>query len=368
MSVVLVEATRGPLAETLHRGDVAVVDAAGRLLYRAGHPREKVTFWRSSAKPFQAMPLVYTGAAERWGLDAADLALCCASHSGEPAHTDRALAILARIGLGEEWLRCGAHPPHDPETAEALRREGRGPTPRHSNCSGKHAGMLALARHMGWPCEGYLEPDHPVQRVILENVCAVTGLAAGDIPLGVDGCGVPTFGLSVYHMALAFARLVDPDAIPEAPGQGVELPAGVAPPAPAERRRAAAAVCRAMMDHPYLVAGRNRADTDLMQAVPGRVVCKGGASGVWCLAIPPAVARQVPALAGAQGGVGVALKIEDGGALGSREVAGLAALAQLGVLGPADLERLAAWARPPVKNVAGRVVGEVRSAFRLEPA
>lgn len=347
MSEVLVEITRGPLVETLHRGDVAVVDTAGRLLYAAGDPRRKEAFWRSSAKPFQAMPIVYTGAADAFGFSPEDLALFCASHNGEPVHTERALAVLQRIGLGPEFLRCGAHLPYDAATARALQQAGQAPGPLHSNCSGKHSGMLSLAVHLGASPEGYLDPGHPVQREILANVARMAGLAPGAIHLGVDGCGVPCFGLSVYHMALAFARLADP--------QELEPP----------YRAAAERVREAMLAHPYLVAGRGRICTDLMRQGAGGIVAKSGASGVYCVGLKPELVQRLPAFAGLRGGVGLAVKLEDGGGLGSREVAVVEALRQVGALGPEQLAALRAYARPEVKNVAGRTVGEGRPAFTL---
>jgi len=366
MSEVLVEVTRGPLVELIYRGDIAVVDAAGRLLYAAGDPLARRTWWRSAAKPFQAMPLVYTGAADRYGLEPADLALVCASHNGESEHTRRAEAILARIGLGPEALRCGAHEPFDRETARDLVRSGAGATPLHNNCSGKHAGMLALARHLGCDPAGYLDPGHPVQQVILENVAVVTGLPGSRIALAVDGCGVPTFGLSLYHMALAFARLAEPEAIPPEPGAEVTLPPGYRPPEPEERRAAAARVRAAMTAHPYLVAGRRRFDTALMEAAGGRIVSKIGAAGVWCAGIVPEAAREVPALREARGGVGIALKIEDQTLDGGpRETAATAVLAELGILGEGELQQLHYYHRWPVRNVAGIPVGEQRAVFRL---
>jgi len=332
----LVELTRGPIVEAIHRGDLAVVSADGSRVASVGDPGRKVTYWRSSAKPFQAMPLVYTGAAERFGLDAADLALCSASHQGEPMHTERVLRILERIGCGPDDLRCGAHAPYDGPTADALRQAGDRPSALHNNCSGKHAGMLVLARHLGAPAETYLEPDHPVQRAILANVRLVTGL--DEIATSVDGCGVPCFALSVERMALAFARLMTPEALGE------------------PFATAAGAIRDAMRTHPALVGGTGRFDTDLMREANGRLVSKGGASGVLCIGIDD--------------GRGLALKIEDGAVTPgySRGVACIEALRQLGVLDDATVSLLASHARPQLRNVAGGVVGEARPAFTLTVA
>ncbi len=352
MSEILVEMTRGPLAESVHRGDVAVVDSEGRLLYLAGDPGRKRTYWRSSAKPFQAMPVVYTGAADRWGFGPEEIALICASHNGESVHTERVAAMLQRMGLGQEALRCGAHAPYDPETARELRRLGVRPSSLHSNCSGKHTGMLALSLHLGADPGDYLAPEHPVQQEILANVARMTGLDPGQIVLAVDGCGVPCFGLSIYQMALAFARLAAPKTVAEPYGE------------------AARRVRDAMMAHPYLVAGRQRLCTDLMGLTGDLLVAKSGASGVHCLGLRPEAVSALPALAGISpgAGVGVAVKLEDGGGLGSREVAVLEVLRQLGVLSSHQLDSLHSYARPVIRNVAGLAVGEGRPAFVLQQA
>lgn len=335
MSVPLVEGSRGPLVETVHRGDLAVVDADGRSRFSAGEPLAKRAFMRSSAKPLQAMPIVYTGAAERWGFDDADLAIFCASHNGEPVHTERVERVLGRIGLGPEHLRCGVHPPLDAVRAREMRAAGEAPTVLHSNCSGKHAGMLALALHLGADPSGYLEPGHPVQREVIANVARMAGVEPADIALGVDGCGVPCFGITVFEAALAFARLANPGSLGE------------------PYRAAAVRVRDAMRSNPYLIAGRGRFDTDVMTTARGRVVSKGGASGVHCIAV--------------DGGTGVAVKIEDGGSppYSQAAVAAIEALRQLGTLDGAALAALGHHARPVIRNVAGRDVGGARPVFTL---
>ncbi|MDP8958832.1 MAG: asparaginase [Actinomycetota bacterium] len=338
MSQPLVEVVRGPLVEAVHQGDLAVVDASGRLLASVGDPQSKVAYWRSSAKPFQSMPLVYGGAARRWGLTPEDLALCCGSHNGEPVHTDRVAALLERLGLTAEDLACGAHPPLNGEAAAALLHADMAPTALHNNCSGLHAGMLATARHLEAPVEGYESPGHPVQQEILANVCRFTGLRREEVLIGVDGCAAPCYGLSIYHMALAYARLMEPRGLPDA---GAD---------------ASGTIRDSMMAHPHLVAGRGRLDTDLMRVGRGALVAKGGASGVQCVAIA--------------GGLGLALKVEDGaGGPPSpgrpTSVATVEALRQLRVLDEAQAAQLDDHARPAIVTFSGRHVGEVRPAFRL---
>ena len=332
---LLLEITRGPLVEEVQRGHLAIVDAAGTLLASVGEPRAAVTYWRSSAKPFQSMTLVTSGAAAAFGFEPEDLAICSASHNAEEIHTARVAHVLQLAGNGPQDLRCGAHPPLDRATAAALARSGTAPTVLHSNCSGKHAGMLAFAKHLGVPTEGYRRPDHPVQRLILETVCRFTGLRPEEIVIGVDGCGVPCFGLPVERMALAFARLMRPDDLPEADQQ------------------AAATVRSAMTSHSHFVGGTGRLDSDLMRLAGGRILMKGGASGVLC--------------AGTEGGIGIAVKLESGPQQpGFAAPIVIAALRALGALSEHEVaEKLAAHASPPVRNVAGDVVGETRVAFTL---
>jgi len=344
MSQILVEVVREPLVEDLHRGDIAVVDADGRLLQWCGEPARKVSFWRSSGKPFQAMPLVESGAADHWGFSEADMAVCCASHAAEPVHQQQVLSVLTKAGLTTDVLRCGAHPPLDREEAAALIRRGEEPGALHSNCSGKHAGMCALAQHLGLSPEGYLEAEHGVQKLILENVTVMTDLPRSQIAIGIDGCGVPVFGLPVYSMALAYARLADPGGLP------------------VPKQAAAERVYRAMTTHPHLIAGRNRFDTVLMQVAPG-IVSKGGAAGICCIGLSPE--RAATAGLGPHG-VGIALKIEDGNNDVPRSSAAIEALVQLGVLSEGERDALRQFHRPAVRNVAGRAVGQVRPVFRLQ--
>jgi L-asparaginase II len=336
MSEPLVAVTRGTVVDAIHRGDAAFVGADGYVRATAGDPGAKVAFWRSSAKPFQAIPLVASGAADRWGFSAEDVALVAGSHNGEPVHVERAESMLARIGRDPEDLVCGAHPPLDLSSATALAASGQEPTVLHSNCSGKHIGMLALAEHLGADHRGYHLPDHPAQRAILETIARFAGVDVEDVAVGIDGCGVPCFGTPVEGLALAFARLMEPT--------------GVDP----ELAAAAAVVRNAMVAHPYLVAGRDRLDTDLMQAVPG-IVSKGGAAGVEGIGLPE--------------GVGFAVKIEDGaGAMPPVRPAGLAALAalcQAGALDAAAVAGLERYLHPAVTSVSGEQVGEARAVFEL---
>lgn len=342
MSAILLEMTRGPLVENRFRGSIAVVDGAGRLLLAAGDP-EMVTYWRSAAKPIQAMALVQLGAADRFGLRAEHLALFAASHNGEPVHTAGVAEALQLAGVGPEALQCGIHAPFDRETALHTPEPGA----VHNNCSGKHTGMLALARHLDLPLDNYLDPASPLQQRILSTVAEAVDLDPAAITIGVDGCGVPVFGLPISRMALAYARLAEPAAMP--PGL-VES---------ARRFR------DAMRAHPYLVAGRKRICTALMASLP--VVAKSGADGVYSVGILPEAVERSPVLQalGAQGGIGFTVKMESGAGK-ERDLVVVEILNQLGLLGEAEREALAWWRPGPIKNHAGREVGQIRLTVSLQ--
>ena len=336
--------------ETLARGDAAVVDATGRLLFQVGDG-QKVTFWRSAAKPIQALPVITSGAVDRFGLAPEHVAMMAASHNAEPVHVETVLEALRRAGLSPDLLQCGAHPPLDREAAAALQAAGQEPGRVHSNCSGKHTGMLVLAKHLGLPLDDYLEPGSAVQQVILQCVARVTAVPAGEIAIGVDGCGVPVFGMPLRSMAFAYARLAAPEYLDD------------------EYREAGRRMRDAMWTHPYLVAGRGRICTDLMSLPGRRFLGKSGAEGVYCVGLPPETVSLSPALrnSGAVGGVGIAMKAEDGRADVSYLMV-VEILDQLGLLTAEDRAALARYGPGPITNYAGRVVGERRAVFELAPA
>jgi L-asparaginase II len=326
MNPFVVEATRGDAIESLHTVSLAVSDTNGRLLAEAGHPG-LVTYWRSAAKPFQGMALVADGAADAFGFGDEALALACASHSSEPRHLAVVTDMLQRIGLTEDALACGPHPPISQQVADDALRAGTVVTPKWSNCSGKHTGMLALALHHGWPTEGYARRGHPVQERILQDVTAWTGVQEAGLLRAVDGCTAVCFGLPLRAMALAYARF------------------GAATDPAAARLRSA------MMTHPFLVAGTGRFCTDVMTAFPGAIVAKVGAEGVYSAALP-------------QHGIGIALKVEDGDSR-SAPVALYGVLQlllpHLGVdIGP--LAMLAEQGELSLRNTRGEVTGYLRCA------
>jgi L-asparaginase II len=323
---VAVLVRRGERIESRHRVAYAVADAGGGLIQQQGDVQEPV-FPRSAVKPLQALALVESGAAERFGVSERELALACASHGGEAMHTELVASWLGRMGLGPSDLECGVHAPSHAATAEALIAAGKAPAAFHNNGSGKHAGMLTLALHLSVPTAGYSQPDHPVQQRISADLAAMSGAPLG--PAEIDGCGIPTHPLPLVSLATAMARLTDP---------GLAVP----------RRAAASARIRAAMSHqPELVAGSGRACSLIMAAVP-KVLVKTGAEGVYVAALPD---RKL----------GLALKVSDGASRAS-VVALMGLLAELGALDRSAAAALADLAAPLLRNHAGRVVGRIERA------
>ena len=323
-----VEATRGDVVESVHGVALAVTDPEGALIASAGDP-ELVTYWRSAAKPFQAMAMVADGAAVHYGLGSDAIALACGSHSSEPDQVALALRMLHAIGCTEADLACGPHTPLSSTVHEAALRAGTTMTAAWSNCSGKHSGMLALARHHGWPTAGYERAGHPAQDRILDEVARWTGLPRDSLVLGVDGCTTVCFGLPLRAMAAAYARF------------------GVS------GEPAAVHVRNAMLTHPHLVGGTRRLCTDLMRETAGRVIAKIGAEGVYSAAWPEL-------------GLGLTLKVEDGD-MRSAQVALLGVLARLDAEFGAQLPLagLASQAAPVIRNTRQVPTGELRSAGNL---
>jgi L-asparaginase II len=327
---VLVEVTRGAFTESRHRGAAVAVEADGAVVAAWGEVEAR-TLPRSAVKPLQALALVESGAAERFALSDAELALACASHAGEPRHVEAVAAWLARLGLGEADLACGGHEPASAKAARALAAAGETPGRLHDNCSGKHAGMLTLARHLGAACAGYERLEHPVQRRIRDVLSDMAEVALGDADAAVDGCGVPTFALPLRCIALAFARFAR---------------AGDLPPARAE---AARRLVGAMAAEPFMVAGTGRLDTRAITASGGRVLAKAGAEGVHVAAWR-------------ERGIGVAVKIDDG-ARRAAELAVVCVLERLGALGAAERRALARHLAPEIATRAGEPAGEMRAVF-----
>ncbi len=326
---LLVEVTRGSMVESRHRASVAVCDAAGKLVRHWGDIGRPV-YARSAIKPLQALPLIETGAADAFGLTPAEIALACASHSGEKRHVDTVRAWLARIGLSDADLECGPQPPFHNREAMTRIDGGDDRAALYNNCSGKHAGFLTTAVHKGEKTRSYIRPEHPVQQRILGALEQICGLELGAAPKGIDGCGIPVIGIPLGNTAMAMARLADPARLPD--------------------RRAAAArrIVAAMLAEPFMVAGSNRFSTRVMTALGDRVALKGGAEGVYVAILP-------------KHGLGIAVKCDDGAARGA-EAAMAMTLCHLGIVGEDEATKLADLLFPPIENRAGLVVGRVRRA------
>jgi L-asparaginase II len=336
----LVEVTRGGITESRHRGHVIAVEPDGKIVAYLGAP-ETVTYLRSSAKPHQAIPLITSGAADRFAFTEKEIALACASHSGEPIHVEVVASMLQKVKLNPEALKCGIHEPFSPEVTRQLRERGEQPNVLQNNCSGKHAGMLALAIHLGADIETYYQPDNPVQLAIGRVVSQFSGVPIEDIAVGIDGCGVPVYGITVKTMALMYARLVSPPADFDD-----------------NTREACRRIVSAMTNCPELIGGTSdRLDTEIMRAANGRLVSKVGAEGVYTVGVLPS--EEWPR------GLGLALKIEDGDDHRARPTVVIESLRQLGILADESLEAVSRYAFFPVRNRRGDVVGEVTPEFEL---
>lgn len=329
---VLVEAFRGDTVESRHRGAVAVCDGDGKLMLSIGDVARPV-FPRSAVKAIQALPLIESGAADAFGFNDADIAIACASHSGERRHVERVGAILQRAGLSPKALECGPHWPGDQDAMIALARTGAEPGAIHNNCSGKHAGFLCTCVHGATDHHGYVRREHAVQHWVREAMESVTEANHGDDICGVDGCSIPTYAVPLQSLAAGFARM-----------------ASGTLPGPA-RAAAAKRILNACMAHPFYVSGSDKADLHLMQAGAGRIFTKIGAEGVFCAAVPEL-------------GVGIALKCDDGAARAA-EVMVAAVLA--GLLRQDDqlAAKLAELARPVLANWAGTGVGSLQPVGEL---
>jgi L-asparaginase II len=324
---VLLEVLRGPLVESRHRGAVAVVDADGDGVLALGDGAQPV-FPRSAVKALQALPLVETGAADRYGLADDELAIACGSHGGEPAHVAVVERMLARAGLDAAALECGAHAPSHHPSADALVRAGRVASPVHNNCSGKHAGFLCVARHLGVDHRDYVARAHPVQRAVRAAIEQLAGVGFAEDQCGTDGCSIPTWAVPLTKLAHAFARF--------GTGRGLED----------ARAKAAARLRAACARAPFFVAGTGRFATVAMEPLRERVFVKSGAEGVYCAALP-------------EQGLGIAIKCDDGAGRAAEAVMA-ALIIRLLRLEPDARAMLDRFARPVLRNWNRTEVGRLR--------
>ncbi len=329
---ILASIVRGNTVESIHRGHLIVLDGNGDTVVSVGDPRT-ITFFRSAAKPFQALPCLTSGSADAFGFSEEEIALACSSHSGEPRHARIAQLMLERCGLSEAYLRCGTHLPFNEKEAERMLRAGEEPNQLHNNCSGKHAAMLAFAKHIDADLSTYDAVDHPIQKAILRTVAEFAEVAENEIELAIDGCAAPNFAMPVSAMARSFLNLISP------PDRFEE-----------QVRAASARIVSAMTRFPELIGGTDRLDTMVMQAAAGKLISKVGADGVWLCGVLPN--EKWPS------GLAIALKIEDGDDKRARPVVAVELLRQLGILSG---QHLADISPLPIKNRRGDIVGKVES-------
>jgi L-asparaginase II len=331
---ILVNVIRGETIESVHRGHAIAIDGDRKTVLSIGSP-QTVTFFRSACKALQAVPFITSSACDAFGYSDEEIALACASHSGEARHVRVAQLMLERAGLNEAHLRCGAHLPFNEKESERMLRAGEHPTQLHNNCSGKHAAMLAHAKHIEADIADYDSIENPVQQSILETISLFSGVPTDDIGIGVDGCAAPNFALPLDAMAKSFLNLISP---PESFQKEV--------------RAACVRLVGAMMGFPELIGGNERLDTILMQAAPGKLISKVGADGVWLCAVIPN--ERWPT------GLAIAMKVEDGDDRRARPVVAVELLKKFGVLSNEDLPELSPM---PVKNRRGDTVGRVEAAI-----
>ena len=347
----LLVVTRGRIIESVHYGSIAVVDSNGRRIASHGDP-QTVAFLRSSAKPFQTLPFVERGGVEHFGFTPRELALSCASHEGSDMHIQAVRQLQGKVGIEENNLQCGTHLPGDVDELKSLIAHDRQPTPNHNNCSGKHTAMLAHAKMRGLPIENYLDIDHPIQQDILASFSDMCRLPVEQVELGTDGCSAPNFAVPLFHAALGFARMCDPDGLPE------------------ERAAACHKITSAMTAHPEMVSGYGEFDEQLMKAGKGRIVCKRGAEGYQIIGLlPGTMGAEFP-------GVGIAIKVSDGDAsrMGSglestnrvRPAVAIEILRQLGVLSSDQMQALAGFGpEKPITNHRRIVTGKSYPVFEF---
>lgn len=335
-SEILAEVIRGETVESVHRGHLLILDGDGETLYKIGDP-ETVTFFRSAAKSLQVIPFLSSGGAEHFGYAEKEIALACASHSGEKMHVELAAEMLEKIGLSEKDLRCGAHLPFGEKRAEEMIRAGEKPTQLHNNCSGKHAAMLAFAKFTGADLETYEHLENPVQQKILETIALFTDVPIGEIKTATDGCCAPNFAVSLEAMARSFVKLIKP------PDNFDE-----------KLKNVCRKIVEANLNFPELIGGSERLDTLLLNQGNRQFITKIGADGVWMCGVLPS--EKFPK------GAAIALKIEDGDDKRARAVVSVEVLRRLGIF---EKETLAEISPLPVLNRRGETVGQVKAYFDL---
>ncbi len=327
MSEILAKVIRNERVESIHRGHIAVVDADGKLVASVGDPNHP-TYMRSAAKPVQIMPLLEDCVDKHFGFTDSELGVIIASHNGEEIHVRAVESILKKIGLTADYLKCGFHLPMSGPAAAEHTKKNLPKSPIYNNCSGKHSGMLAVAKFHNWPLDNYLDPNNPLQKRIKQRMAFFSGLTEDEIGVGVDGCSAPVFFLPLKNMALIYAKLA------------------------AGEIAVSQRVFDIMIAHPEMIAGTDRFDTELMRVMSGRMISKVGAEGIRCVG----VRGERP--------LGIALKIEDGSKRASEAVM-LEVLRQLDLISKTELNNLNRFYHPTIVNFAGIETGGIRAEFEL---
>lgn len=328
----LVVLTRSNRVESVHNGYICVTDSQNEIKYSTGDPDTKV-FFRSSAKPIQAVALASSGALKKFNITLQELAIICSSHSGEDFHREAVSSILSKVGLSEENLSCGVANPYNQDMINEVIKKGERPSQLYNCCSGKHAGMLTLCKYYGFPAEGYTELDHPVQQLILKTLAELLNCNTEDIVTGIDGCDAPTFMISLHQASYLYSLLA----------QGIN---GIG-----KYRDAFGLIQKAMITYPRMINGDKEFCTDLITHSDGKVIGKVGAEGIYCVAVPE---KQL----------GICIKISDGNERGVYPVT-THILNQLKILNDQDMEKLRIWAYPPVKNHKGKIIGYNVPVFNI---
>lgn len=331
MSEILLHYTRAGHVENIHRGDVVAVDCDGKIVDSVGNPYLPM-FWRSAAKPFQALAFVKNGGLEKYNITEEELAVLVSSHSGEENHVALVRSILKKIGLSEDDLECGVLRPVNGKAFKKLLLSGEKVGQVHNQCSGKHSQIMALAIMLGVPVKDYIKPDHPAQKVIFRHVAMASRMPEDKLEIGIDGCGVPVFYLPLYNMSLAYARL-------STPSKGDW----------GEYEDAATRIRDAMSKYPQVISGTGRIDCAVNEITGGRIIAKVGADAVYCLAVKDQ-------------SLGITFKIEDGDLRAINPMV-IAVLKRLDLLSKDELARLNELFPPVLKNHRGDVIGTIEAVF-----
>jgi L-asparaginase II len=345
MHEILAKVYRGKTIESVHYGSIAVVDSKGKLIHFLGDPYF-VTYLRSSAKPFQTIPLITSGAAKEFGLTQKEIAIISGSHNGQKIHTDTVKSILKKIGLSEKDLHCGVHIPHYYTANNITPSKGNRFTSIHHNCSGKHSGVLALSVYFGWDIKNYLDKNHPAQKMILKAVSEICQYPGKKIGIGIDGCGMPVFAMPIYNMAVGFSNLVsrcrkDSSSILINHNSKDE-----------KTSKAYKMIVDSMRKYPEMVSGEGRLDLGLAIASKNNILVKAGGEALSCSGI-------------LDKGWGIAVKIADGGQKAIGPVV-IEALRQMGLLKEKGIKKMGKFAHPVIKNFRGDEVGFIQAEFRLK--